>query len=82
MSVYSTLKLRRKDIIRLIGSELNVDSEYPDGREKTENELLEDILYSITSRNPHSPYHDNNYFVIPDDYVPKDEYDKIYYYTR
>lgn len=78
MSIYSTLTIRRKDIIKLIAEELGVDFEYNDGRVKTEDNLLEDILFQITSRNPHSPYQLNNYYVVPDDYEPKDKYNEIF----
>lgn len=61
MSVLSTLDLPKREALILIIKELGEEPYNIDN--KDDNQLIADILFIITQRNPHSPYHDNNYWI-------------------
>ena len=70
MSVYSTLTLTEMECIEKIAERMGIELEW-DGfrrREKklTKLDLLDMILFELTSKNPYSPNYLNNYFIIPD----------------
>ena len=74
MSIYSTLNVRKKDAWRILADEFNVD--WDSGA--TEEQMIERILFAVTSNNGHSPLKWNNFCIVPDDYQREDEWDRLY----
>lgn len=67
MSIYSTIDLTQSEAIKLIAEHICASPNRPEGLEnKTDNELLEMILFRVTDTNKYSPFHDNNYWIVQD----------------
>lgn len=64
MSIYSTITLTPSMAIKLIAEHVCADPNYPESlKDKSDNDLLESILFRLTDGNKYSPYHYNNYRV-------------------
>lgn len=60
MSVYSTLPVSKREALEILAKELNIEILDTDSEES----LLADILFAVTSKNQYSPYYYNNYRIV------------------